>query len=298
MPGNRNLLKRVLPFLIFVLVLGIALAMLGNDTESSLSSDAASPSGDTRFYNPGNLAGIPLRMDLKLPDVPRQAENQLAASAFDGPLAAQPDDPESSPDSSGFTWVHFLAGILVLGAGTAWLRKYPVDPVRRRVSHRTPPAAAAENLADGEAFLDAAADGFETASPGNQIKVSIQLLKQHIEQNPGDSHAPWLLLLDLLHRAGDAQEYAETRRRCKQYFNVDMPEYRKIKSASKKQGIESYPHIMSKLLRLWPSDETAGYLNALLHDSRDGSRVGFDLDTYRDIALLRSIQETVSSSEA
>jgi hypothetical protein len=125
----------------------------------------------------------------------------------------------------------------------------------------------------------------------DQFEASIRLLEEHIAQNPSESPVPWLLP-DPLHRAGNAERHEEIRRQSKQHFNVDMPPYRKIKSVPRKSGIESYPHIMNKLIRLWPrGEEAASYLNALLHDSRDGSRAGFDLATFRDIALLRTILE-------
>lgn len=184
--------------------------------------------------------------------------------------------------------------MLALGGSAAWFlggqRKLaePSFLKSRRHAASDSPLELNPELPDAEAKTSA------DAIPGDQFNVSIELLRSHIEQNPAESPVPWLLLLDLLHRAGNEQEYKDTRQRCKQHFNVDMPAYKKIKGVSKKLGIESYPHIMSKLIRLWPSDEASTYLNALLHDSRDGSRVGFDLATYHDIALLRSILESVS----
>lgn len=200
--------------------------------------------------------------------------------------AAESNDPPSTATP----WPYFVFGLLALGASAVWFktRRQTVPPAHSR---NTPQSAASTPVetAPHDEGVDLTADSL----PGDQFGTSIELLKNHIEQNPTESHVPWLLLLDLLHRTGNAKEYEEVRRQCKQHFNVDMPQYKKIKTGPRKEGIESYPHIMNKLIRLWPGEEAASYLNALLHDSRDGSRAGFDLTTYRDIALLRSILEAI-----
>lgn len=249
-------------------------------------SGAGQPAVDTRTYAAKDPAGLSLKLDLKLPAVAGRGDGQPSLAMLSN------NQPSSDvADSNAPPWPYFVFGLLALGASAVWLK------ARRQAAptahHRTPAQPAVS--APGEAAPhDEEADLTADPLPGDQFGTSIELLKSHIEQNPTESHVPWLLLLDLLHRTGNAQDYEEVRRQCKQHFNVDMPQYKKIKNGPRKEGIESYPHIMNKLIRLWPGEEAASYLNALLHDSRDGSRAGFDLATYRDIALLRSILEAAA----
>lgn len=288
MLGNSNRPKHLVPRLLMTLALAISLPAPGQDA------------ADTRPYSTTNNTGLSLRLDLKLPEASRQrsALQPMAEPSDHNVPALIVDSPEQVPATR---WPYYLLGLLVLGGSAAWfLRRQsipasaPVPPLYSKSGrNEAPPKPFEFDEEPGNEEPDKA----ESTSLDEQSSVSIQLLRAHIEQNPGESPVPWLLLLDLLHRMGNAEEYEETRQQCKLHFNVDMPAYKKIKTVDKRQGIESYPHIMNKLMRLWPGEEASSYLNALLHDSRDGSRVGFDLATYHDIALLRSVLESASISQ-
>jgi hypothetical protein len=263
----------------------MALAMLVS--LPALSQDNA----DTRTYAAKTPTGLSLKLDLALPAALPQP-GQLDSNTQPVPPAALGIEPPDQPQQPA-AWPYVLLGLLALGGSAAWFLRRERKPVPAAAPYLQPD----RHVASPSPFMLDVEPREEEAAPVSayeQFETSIQLLKEHIAQNPGESPVPWLLLLDLLHRTSKEQEYEETRRQCKQHFNVEMPQYKKIKTASKRQGIESYPHIMSKLIRLWPGEEAAAYLNALLHDSRDGSRVGFDLATYHDIALLRSVLESVS----
>lgn len=263
----------------------------------ALGQDAA----DTRPYVAKNHAGLSLRLDLRPPEVPGRNIAQPLAEASESNMTGFNVTAEQS---SALAWPYFLLGLLVLGGSAAWYLRRQHSPVPIPVVippvHSQPDRHKPSPNPFGieEESQNTEADKAKIVSPTEQFDVSVQMLKSHIEQNPGDSPVPWLLLLDLLHRKGNAKEYEQTRRECKKHFNVNTPAYKKIEAVPNRQGIESYPHIMNKLIRLWPGDEASTYLNALLHDSRDGSRVGFDLATYHDIALLRSLLESVPVPQA
>lgn len=269
------------------LIVSLAAAVLA----AAAQSGAGQSTVDTRIYAAKDPAGLSLKLDLKLPAAAGRGDGQPSLTMLSSKLPSGVVAENNAPPSTGTPWPYFVFGLLALGASAVWLR------TRRQAvptAHRRTPAQPAASTPVETAPHDEEADLTADSLPGDQFGTSIELLKSHIEQHPTESHVPWLLLLDLLHRTGNAQEYEEVRRQCKQHFNVDMPQYKKIKIGPRKEGIESYPHIMSKLIRLWPGEEAASYLNALLHDSRDGSRAGFDLATYRDIALLRSILEAAA----
>ena len=134
-------------------------------------------------------------------------------------------------------------------------------------------------------------DVVEVCLAHGNADMAIQLLDQNIQQTPSASPAPWLTLLDLLQRAGETARYEKTRTAFRQLFNISVPGSNQIQLAQGRVGLESYPHVMSELLHLWPTGTAATYLDALLRDTRGGTRSGFDLDTYRDISLLLAIQQ-------
>lgn len=254
-------------------------------------SGIGQPAVDTRAYAVKDPAGLSLKLDLKLSAAAGRGDGQPSLAMLSNRSPSSDVAESDEPASTGTPWPYFVFGLLALGASAVWLK------TRRQAvptAHGRTPAQPAASAPGETAPHDEEADLTADSLPGDQFGTSIELLKSHIEQNPTESHVPWLLLLDLLHRTGNAKEYEEVRQQCKQHFNVDMPQYKKIKTGPRKEGIEAYPHIMNKLVRLWPGEEAISYLNALLHDSRDGSRAGFDLATYRDIALLRSILEAAA----
>lgn len=134
-------------------------------------------------------------------------------------------------------------------------------------------------------------DVVEVCLAHGNADMAIQLLEKNIQETPSASPAPWLTLLDLLQRAGETARYEQTRTAFRHLFNISVPGPNQIQLAQGRAGLESYPHVMSELLRLWPTGTAATYLDALLCDTRGGTRSGFDLDTYRDISLLLAIQQ-------
>jgi len=116
------------------------------------------------------------------------------------------------------------------------------------------------------------------------------MLEDHIEKTPDASPVPWLLLLDLLKRESAESKYENYRQKIKLHFNVAMPAYSEVEVNLAGHGLESYSHIMSELVRLWPTDQVNAYLDDLIYDRRGGSRMGFDPATYRDIVLLRALR--------
>ncbi len=152
------------------------------------------------------------------------------------------------------------------------------------------PIEAVDNAKAGTEVKDSVADEVEVFVAHGHADLAVHLLEDHIRNAPEESPVPWLLLLDLLKREGIEDKYETVRQDCKQYFNVSMPAYNDVEAQPTGQGLESYPHILSELVRLWPTEQANGYLDDLIYDRRGGSRMGFDPITYRDIVLLRSIR--------
>jgi hypothetical protein len=119
-------------------------------------------------------------------------------------------------------------------------------------------------------------------------ELAIHLLQEHLREAPNESPIPWLLLLDLLHRAGDAAGYSAASTECRRYFNVNVSSL----PASQPEdglGLEAYPHLLERLTTEWRSPNIDAFFNELIYDDRGGTRIGFEPGAYRDIVMLQAI---------
>lgn len=175
-------------------------------------------------------------------------------------------------------------------------------PETQSAQQKSPAAARAKSSEDGlefwaDAYIantdaelhDKLEDVVEVCLAHDNPDMAIQLLEQTIQHNPEESAAPWLTLLDLLERTKRTAQYDETRARFRQLFNINIPTPGQIQFAQTCEGIESYPHVLAELQRLWANGGAGDYLTALLRDTRGGTRAGFDMHTYHDIIFLQSL---------
>ncbi len=119
--------------------------------------------------------------------------------------------------------------------------------------------------------------------------LAIHMLQEHLRAEPNESPIPWLLLLDLLHRAGDHEGYAAASTECRRYFNVNLGSHPLSQPGGEDQGLEAYPHLMEQLVKIWNLPDRENFFDGLIHDDRGGTRIGFEQGAYRDILLLRAI---------
>lgn len=221
-----------------------------------------------------------------------------------------------------YTWAYVLPGFLLLIIAAAWLlhrrsNRSPALPdetetgiqrVRRssaalpstdsgmehlpsaeETPHRQADAEFSEHAPRNPVIRDGLEDNVEVFVAHGQEALAIRLLEDHIRHAPKESLAPWLLWLDLLHRAENPARYEEVRQQCRRHFNAIVPTYETYNDHAPASGIESYRHVMAELIRLWPTEKITGYLDDLLYDNRRGNRIGFDPGAYREIVLLREI---------
>ncbi|NWG39582.1 MAG: hypothetical protein HXY27_06425 [Hydrogenophilaceae bacterium] len=126
---------------------------------------------------------------------------------------------------------------------------------------------------EGTEVKDSVADEVEVFVAHGHADLAIHMLEDHIDKNPEESPVPWLLLLDLLKREGAESKYEDYRLKCKTHFNVSMPSYGEAEVQPAGQGLESFPHILSELVRLWPTEEVIPYLDDLIYDRRGGALI-------------------------
>lgn len=118
--------------------------------------------------------------------------------------------------------------------------------------------------------------------------LAIVLLQDHLRDFPDLSPEPWLMLLDLLKREGQAEEYESTAVECKRYFNVAIKDFNSP-LLEDNSSIEDYPHVTDQLVQVWGSTEAVPYLDDLIFNRRLEARQGFGRSACLDIVQLRSI---------
>jgi hypothetical protein len=119
-------------------------------------------------------------------------------------------------------------------------------------------------------------------------ELAVHLLQEHLRAAPTESPVPWLLLLDLLLRAGDRAAYDAARDACQRYFNINLSHYDTPRGDAD-QDLVAYPHLLDKLVQVWNTPEIDGFLDELIIDDRGGTRQGFTPLAYREILLLQAI---------
>lgn len=116
-----------------------------------------------------------------------------------------------------------------------------------------------------------------------------ELLEPFSDVERPDSPLPWLCLLDVYRAMGDRSKYDAILQRIAKLFNVNLSPWDVDAHAEPPKTLPDYPHVVQKILDLWPTDNLLPYLKGLIEDNRDGTRKGFDLPVYRDILRLTTL---------
>lgn len=112
-----------------------------------------------------------------------------------------------------------------------------------------------------------------------------QTLVEHIRENPRESLPQWLKLLEIHRLNGNRDDFELSATELRQHFNVQADDW-SSNPASGRTSLESYQHIRAQIVKLWPTQDCATLLRALLLDNREGTRVGFPLAVAEEILLL------------
>lgn len=123
----------------------------------------------------------------------------------------------------------------------------------------------------------------------NDPQRAIEILDSQARVEHPDSPVPWLYLLDLYRLVQDKQKYDELRNRFIVFFNANIPTFEDKLISSGVRQLENFPHLIDRICHLWNGNEIIPFLQNLLVDDRDGTRIGFELPVYRDILLLISL---------
>lgn len=132
----------------------------------------------------------------------------------------------------------------------------------------------------------------------NREKEAIMILKAQIRSAPKASFDHWMLLLDIYRKNNQQDEFINSADELHEIFNVMKPTWKNLPVLEgAPTSLLEFPHIIEHLMRLWTASsqsaikllETKMYLDNLLTDTRENERLGFNLDVFLEIKLLRDI---------
>ena len=120
-----------------------------------------------------------------------------------------------------------------------------------------------------------------------QDEAAIELLMSHVRNDGGISPLPYLKLLEIYKRRGEADAYERIRDRFNRRFNAYAPEW----IADLQQGLplEAYTETVQRLQELWVSPAKAMETLAAALFRRDPSDQTYDLPAYRELLFLYAV---------
>lgn len=260
-------------------------------------------------------------LETQLAELQKRNAELEARRAAASPVSAPPPQPESAP-----RWPLYLLLAVLLAAAVglvAWLRNRarqtsdrtlpdtlgwtpppaeptfmgepdaaPAAPAAAKPALRAVDALPANAQTEGTEVKEDILDQAEVFMAFGHGDLAVHLLQEHLRESPTESPVPWLLLLDLLHRAGDTAGYAAASAECRRYFNINLSGHPISQdSGDPGPGLEAYPHLLEKLVNVWNTPEVNAFFEDLIYDKRGGTRVGFEPSAYRDILMLRDIAQ-------
>lgn len=128
-----------------------------------------------------------------------------------------------------------------------------------------------------------------------QDEAAIELLTEHLSGTGGGSPLPYLKLLEIHRRRGDAADYERLRTGFNHRFNAYAPEWGSDLQAGR--TLEDYTGVVPRLQQTWPRPlDSMAELEALLFRRSRGEL--FELPAYREVLLLYSLARDLLDREA
>ncbi len=120
-----------------------------------------------------------------------------------------------------------------------------------------------------------------------QDEAAIELLMSHVRNDGGISPLPYLKLLEIYKRRGEADAYERIRDRFNRRFNAYAPEW--IADLQEGLPLETYAETLGRIQQLWASPAKAMETLAAALFRRDPSDQTYDLPAYRELLFLYEI---------
>jgi hypothetical protein len=128
-----------------------------------------------------------------------------------------------------------------------------------------------------------------------QEESAIDLLMAHVRSSGGTSPLPYLKLLEIYRRRGEANAYGRIRERFNRRFNAHAPDWESDPSLGR--PIADYPEVLQRVQRAWPASTRAADLLEALLFRRDPTQAGFDLPAYEELLFLYALAKDLIAQE-
>lgn len=125
-----------------------------------------------------------------------------------------------------------------------------------------------------------------------RVQGAAETLAEFVRSNPREAVTPWLKLLEVYRTAGLRAEFDTIARELNKTFNVNAVDWDNYQILLASQtSLEDLPHISEALQKSWRTPACQRYLQRLLRDNRDGTRIGFPFPVIDEILTLSAILE-------
>jgi hypothetical protein len=125
-----------------------------------------------------------------------------------------------------------------------------------------------------------------------RVQGAAETLAEFIRGNPREAVTPWLKLLEVYRAAGLRAEFEAIAGELNKTFNVNAVNWNNYQTLrAERTSLEDLPHIAETLQKSWRTTACQRYLQQLLRDNRDGTRVGFPFTVIDEILTLSAILE-------
>jgi len=180
----------------------------------------------------------------------------------------------------------------VVESGTTDLQPVSVDvPLHRDFSQSAMDGLRSTNMQE---MLDVRqqAEFFMTLG---QYDEAIGLLTGSIKDSGESSPLVYLELLKALHSLSRKSEYDRYRRDFNARFSGRIPEYSGFSGGG--ADLEEYPEVLLKISSSWPSHAALDVIEScLVYSPERDSKLGFDLNAYRDLLTLHGVASRILST--
>jgi hypothetical protein len=125
-----------------------------------------------------------------------------------------------------------------------------------------------------------------------QTDQALVILKKQIAETTEPNPLLYLDLISLYHSLGMKADFREQREAFHRLFNGVVPDFPAYNLPGR--DLESYPEVVSVLIRLWPRMDALAFLSAcIFHDEHRVSRQTYDLTAFRDLLMLHALADVV-----
>lgn len=125
-----------------------------------------------------------------------------------------------------------------------------------------------------------------------QTDRALVILKKQIAETAEPNPLLYLDLIALYHSLGMKADFREQRDTFHRLFNGIIPDFPAYNLPGR--DLESYPEVVSVLVRLWPRMDALAFLSAcIFHDEQRMSRQTYELIAFKDLLMLHALADAV-----